>query len=198
MTKKISFALALIASTSAFAQETAPAAPVQTGGLLGKRYAQLGFSYTDVNHSRIDSYAAIASVNVPVVSNFDVSLSFTEAWAEAHSEIDGQALDLAGTYYLTQGDIKPFITGSLGYVFPDLGDELTWGGELGFEYAVNTKTALVLSGGYADNFKKNNEGAFSGTAALHYWFTDKIGAGAAATWLEEGHTSFAAGVSYRF
>ncbi|WP_404425482.1 hypothetical protein [Nibricoccus sp. IMCC34717] len=197
MTKKIILGLALLAGTVSYAQQQQPAAE-QTYGLLGQRYAQVGFAYTDVNHSQVDAFGTGLVVNAPVSSNVDVSLAYSYQWVEAHSEIDGQSLDLAGTYYLTEGQFKPFGTLSLGYVWPDLGDELTWGAVAGFEYVVNKQVSFQVAGGYDDNFKKHNQGEWKGIVSANFWVTPQVAVSPSVALLEGGSTATAIAVAFKF
>lgn len=196
MTKKIILGLALVAGSVSYAQNAA--ATEEVYGLLGQRYAQAGFAAFDINHSSANVYAAGLVVNSPVTKNIDVSLAYTNAWVEGQSEVNGHALDLGATYFLTEGQFKPFGTVTLGYVWPDLGDELTWSGDAGVEYVFNKNFSAQLFGSYEDNFKKHNEGEFSGTVSANYWVNEKFGAGLATTLLEQGDLRYTATVAFKF
>jgi hypothetical protein len=199
MTKKIILGLAILAGTVSYAQQQqAQPAAEETYGLLGQRYAQVGFAYTNINNSQVDSYGTGLVVNAPVSSNIDVSLAYSYQWVESYSEIDGQTLDLAATYYVTEGQFKPFGTVSLGYNWPDIGDELTWGAVAGFEYVVNKQVSFQLAGAYDDNFKKHNEGQWSGIASANFWVTPQVAVSPSVALIEGGSVAGALAVAFKF
>ena len=207
MTKKIIAVIALLAAgaSGAFAQNSGTQVPnpadTEGSGLLGKRYAALGFVYQDINHSDIDIFGAGAAVNVPVTPNIDVSAVLTHSWVEAHSDINAEALEVSSTYYFKQGQFKPFGTVSLGYSWRDLGatsdDTGTWGVSGGVEYSLNATDSFDVSIGYDDDFN-SGAGVWDGTIAANHWFTKAIAVRFSASLIEEGHRQFALAGIWRF
>ncbi|MDX2185340.1 MAG: hypothetical protein SFV32_00265 [Opitutaceae bacterium] len=199
MTKKMILGLAILAGTVSYAQQPQqqPVAE-QTYGLLGQRYVQVGFAAVDVNHSSIDTYGAGVAINTPVAPNIDVSLAYAYQWVESDSDTNGQALDLGVTYYLTEGQFKPFGTVTLGYVWPDLGDELTWGAVAGFEYVASKQLSVQVAGAYEDNFKKHNDGDFSAIVSANYWVNEQFAVTPAVSLIERGHVGYALAATFRF
>lgn len=203
MTKKIILALAALAGAVSYAQQTttAPASVVTGPGLLGQRYVEAGFGFNDVKHSSVDAFATGVSINNPINNNIDINVGYSYQWVEGNSDVNGHALDLSGTYYITEGNLKPFGTVSVGYVWPDLGDELTWGAGAGFEYIFNSKLSGRVFGGYDDSFRNHSssiDGSFHGTAGLNYWVNNQWGVSGDLTWFERGNVGYALSAVFKF
>jgi hypothetical protein len=204
MTKKIIaiIALAAASATSAFAQNSGTQVPnpgaTEGSGLLGKRFAALGFVYSDIKKSSVDLFAGGAAVNLPINANIDVGLSATHAWVESRSDIDAQSLDASATYYFSQGVLKPFGTVTLGHSWFENDNAVTWGVSGGVEYAHDAKHSFDASVAYNDDFETGNNSQWSGTLGGNRWFTSAIAARFTVSLIEEGHVQYAIAGIFRF
>ena len=211
--------VALTVTGSMFAQNTTTASSNPTpdlgSGVLGHRYADLGFQYTDVNHTPWDVWALTSVINNPVTPNIDVSLDYTYSWLKGASANHDNAIDVNGTYYLNYGAFKPFASVSLGYEWTryayDYSDgediynvhsndnRATWGGRVGVEYQVTPQVSVTAQVQYSSDFKRQNDsGSWDGDVTGRYWFTKQVAVYASVAWLEYGDWGYGAGVSYKF
>lgn len=192
-------AASLIAG-SAFAQNAVETETV-TAGLLGKRYVDTGLGWVDINHSSVEGMSFGLDVNVPVNTNFDVSLGYGYSWLEGAVEI-GHRADVAVTGYITRGENKPFATLSTGYTWGNagngVGDYGVWGVEVGVERAVTEKLSSTLSAGYSDDYGQHRDSLWNVTLGGTYNITASVVAQAAVSYLERGSVGYVLGVAYRF
>jgi len=208
---------ALTVTGSVFAQTTTSAsnpAPDLGSGVLGHRYADVGFAYTDVNHSPWDVWGLTGVINNPVTPNFDVSLDYTYSWVKGWSANHDNSVDVNGIYYLNYGAFKPFAAASLGYEWtrysgyyvgedtfvPASSDNrATFSGRVGVEYQVTPQVSVQAQVQYSSDFKRNNNGeSWDGDVTGRYWFTKQVAVYATVAWLEYGDWGYGAGVSYKF
>lgn len=187
---------ALVAGTSAFAQQssTAPA----PSGLLGQRYASVAFSAVDLNRARNDQFGATAGVNLPLTSSLDLGLSYTHSWLESFSKIDNDTVFADLTTYFSSGAIKPFGSVALGYDWNNIDDGALWGVRAGFEYDVNSRFSTAVSAGYNDDFESGNNGQWDGAVRANYWVTRSIAAVATVSVIERGNVAYSLGATFRF
>jgi len=115
-------ALALGGSTFASAQSTDTAAPAATppapaGGLLGSRYTELGYNYTDLTGpGPRDANGLMAFFNQPLHSNLD--LNFGYDWARSsYTGIRNtrQDAEVGATAYAPLAWGKPFVLAAAGW-----------------------------------------------------------------------------------
>jgi len=216
--KLVGALLALTVTGSMFAQTTTSASnptPDLGAGVLGHRYADLGFQYTDVNHTPWDVWALTGMINNPVTKNIDVSLDYSYSWLKGWSANHDNAVDVNGIYYLDYGAFKPFAAVSLGYewtryssyynyneesyVSNSSDNRATFGGRIGVEYQVTPQISVTGQVEYASDFKRNNDStSWDGDVTGRYWFTKQIAVYATIAWLEYGDWGYGAGVSYKF
>jgi opacity protein-like surface antigen len=210
---------ALIVTGSMFAQTTTTSASNSASdlgsGVLGHRYADAGFQYTDVNHTPWDVWGLTGVVNNPVTPNIDVSLDYTYSWLKGWSANHDNAVDVNGIYYLNYGAFKPFAAASLGYEWtrtqrvwsngesaayvPESDNRATFGGRVGVEYQVTPQVSVQAQVQYSSDFKReNNSGSWDGDVTGRYWFTKQVAVYATVAWLEYGDWGYGAGVSYKF
>ncbi len=211
--------LALTVTGSAFAQSTTTsstlASPDLGAGVLGHRYADAGFQYTDVNHTPFDVWGLTGVINNPVTKNIDVSLDYTYSWVKGWSANHDNSVNVNGIYYLDYGAFKPFAAVSLGYEWTRYSytqyseesaynvqsndDRATWGGRVGVEYQVTPQVSVTAQVEYDSDFKRgNNNDSWDGDVTGRYWFTKQIAAYATVAWLEYGDWGYGAGVTYKF
>lgn len=206
---------ALTVTGSAFAQTTTTNRASDLGsGVLGHRYADVGFQYTDVNHTPWDVWGLTGVINNPVAPNIDVSLDYTYSWLKGWSANHDNAVDVNGIYYLDYGAFKPFAAASLGYewtrysayydgnesLVPSSSDNrATWGGRVGVEYQVTPQVSVQAQVQYSSDFKRgNNSDSWDTDVTGRYWLNKQIAVYATVAWLEYGDWGYGAGVSYKF
>lgn len=156
--------LLVIAATLALLlclQLQARAAPLE-GGLLGRRYAGLDFTYDHFTTSRIDKALGVAgALNLPVASNYDFGLSY--AYADA-SGTNYDALDKTLGLSLVVHEPTEYGRGyfgaTLGHSWHHLDTSLAggrdngafWGVRAGCEIPFGRHTALNAGLAYTDSF----------------------------------------------
>lgn len=201
--KKALLLLALAVTGSAIAQ-TAPVAQADVAadsGLLGKRYVFAGFGYLDVNHSTTDGFGIATAVNVPVSANLDVGIAYNHEWVENNSDINANILTGHATYYVVEGQFRPFVRGEFGHAWTDAvmgGDVWVWRADVGTEYLVNDKLSLSASAGYSDSFESGDNHVWSGSVELSYWITPTIAIGGEFGLIEGGNHLYGVGAVFVF
>ena len=193
------FAASLL-SVAALAQSTTVETETVTSGLLGKRYVAAGFGWSDINHSTVEGMGAALNLNVPVHTNFDVTLGYGYSWLEGVVGV-GHSAKAALTGYITRGAFKPFASVSTGYEWLENrfdSDHGVWGADVGVECELSRKFAIVASVGYDDDFRNHGEGLWDVTLGGTYNFTDKLVGTAAVAYIEYGTISYNVGVAFRF
>ena len=193
------FAASLL-SVAAFAQSATVETETVTAGLLGKRYVGASFGWLDINHSSVEGMAAGMDLNVPVHSNFDVSLNYGYSWLEGVVGA-GHTLDAAVTGYISRGEYKPFVSLSTGYAWTEKrfgSDHGIWGAKAGVERAVNDKISCTVSVGYDDDFRNHGEGLWDATIGATYNITSALVGRADVSYIEYGSIGYSAGLALRF
>lgn len=203
MNKNIIAALfALAAAAGLHAQQTqAPAATTtESAGLLGKRWVTTEFNYYAINHSHKDVYGLGTTFNSPVTTGLDAHASYEYTWTAGTPRNHLTQADVGFTAYLDRGVFRPFVTGNLGYIWPQSDDRFVWDGAVGVEYALCSKAFATAAIGYSDDFRRNNgdEGSFAGRLGLGYWVTRDIAVTASVTQEEQGSRGFTVGAAWRF
>lgn len=199
--KLISVFAAVVTASAVYAQQApaAPAATQETSGVLGKRVAALGFSYTNIRHSSVDAYAVGTNVNMPATANLDFSASFGHSWVEGNGKNNSENLSLSSVAYTSIAGVKPFASATLGYIWPKyVSSRFTWGGDVGVEIPVCCCTSVTVSGGYQDTFKKGNVGTWGSTVGVNNWITKEILAQASVSLFEKGNVGYQVSFGYRF
>lgn len=181
-----------------FAQTTT--STTTAASLLGVQYVEATFGYTDIKNVDRGIYSAGANVNFPINANLDLGVSYSHDWLENNDSFYQNVLGASATAYLTEGNLRPFVGGALGYVWEGSGDDNygVWAAGAGVEYSINASTAVRLSGTYSDSFEGNDDGAFSGSVGINHWFTSTISGTFDVTYLEGGNIAYTAGVLFKF
>lgn len=177
--KKSALALAaLVAAGIINAQSNAAAKPA---GALGIRYADVSFNLQDYRNFGDHGYGLSAAVNLPVLSNLDVNLSYGHSWLNSSFDLKGDVLGAAATYFTTVGNAKPFVGLGLGYEWDRLSslgttvrdDYGIWGAAVGFEVPVSVVT-VTPSITYVDGFKSSVDYSLTYAVEGSYWFTKTV------------------------
>jgi len=196
--KLVAVLAASLLSVAAFAQNATVGTETAAAGLLGKRYVETGFSWTDINRSSVEAMSTGLDINVPVSANFDVSIGYGYSWLEG-AECLGHTANAAVTGYITRGDSKPFARLNVGYDWAKYdSDHGFWGARVGIERAVNAKVSSTFSVGYGDDFGQHRVGAWDVAIGATYDLTSKIVLSAEVAYIECGSIGYSAGVAYRF
>jgi len=199
--KKLVCALAAVAAGVSVYAQTAPANPADqtnSSGLLGHRYAEYSFGFVDINKTSTDAFAAGLAINLPVAPSFDVTLDYTYAWREGHSNIHSNDLSATGIYYFNAGKVKPFGGLSLGYDWNRGDDAANWGAVAGVEYELTPQVVLTGSVGYEDDFRSGDNSTWDGTVRANYWFTHDVSVYGAFSLIEGGNLGYAVGLTLKF
>lgn len=115
-------ALALGAAASASAQSANVAVPdtadaTTAGGLLGSRYTQIEYNYTDLNGTGPNhAHGFGLTYNQSLTSNLDLSVAYD--WARAKyfgARATGQVAEVGATAYTTVQWGRPFATAAIGW-----------------------------------------------------------------------------------
>lgn len=200
LTQKIlgvaSLGLALVSAS--FAQQ----ATSNSASILGVQYVEVGFGYLDINHSATDAFALGADVNVPLTANLDLNVGYSYEWIENNNSLYGNVVSAGLTAYLTEGALRPFVTGGLGYVWDSSaagGDEYAvWDVGVGAEYSFNSTTSVAVAASYADDFESGDNHSIAGLVQANHWFTSSIAGTVGVSWLEHGHIGYGVSAIFKF
>jgi hypothetical protein len=111
LTKKMILAAGLFAAGVSFAQTS-----TTSGGLLGQRYAELGFGVQDIKHVSPNSYSLSAGANTAVVANqLDAGASYDYSWIGGAFRGHANTISGYATAYSALAGVKPFVSAALGY-----------------------------------------------------------------------------------
>ena len=175
LTKKILFALGLLAASASYAQ-TAPASS-SSNGLLGQRYVDVSLGVQDLKDFPDNFYAAGASVNLPAVpSLLDVGASYSYSWLRGTFRGHANTVGVYGTAYTLLGSAKPFLTAGVGYQWANTrfgsDSQGLWGLGAGIEIPAGAFT-ITPRVSYADDFEDGFESTqqWSYGAEGNYWFS---------------------------
>ncbi|HQF38108.1 MAG TPA: hypothetical protein PK322_03225, partial [Opitutaceae bacterium] len=193
------FAASLL-SVAALAQSTTVETETVTAGLLGKRYVAAGFGWTDIHNSSVEGMGAGLSLNVPVHTNFDVSLGYGYSWLEGVIGVAHTA-GTTVTGYITRGQDKYFASAGIGYAWCENlwdKDHGIWDASVGVERAVTDKLSLTTSVSYGDDFGQHRDSQWDVSLGATYNFTAKLVGTAEVSYIERGSIGYYTGVAYRF
>lgn len=177
LTKKITFALGLLATGVSYAQSSAPTTTSTGHGLLGHRYTELVFGVDDVKHISTHGYSVGASANNPIVpGKVDAGAGYTYSWIGGALKGHANTLTTYATAYAPLSGVKPFASAALGYQWTSLkfgqGDEQAiWGAAIGVEIPAGIVT-LTPRLTYQDDFEGTPRSSQAWTASVeaNYWF----------------------------
>jgi hypothetical protein len=203
MKKNIIAALFVLAAAAGLhaQQIQAPASTTtESVGLIGKQWINSEFSYYAISHSHKDVYGLASTYNAPVTAGLDAHASYQYDWTAGTPRNHLTQANVGFTAYLDQGVYKPFVTGNLGYIWPQSEDRFVWDGAVGIELALCSKAFAVASVGYSDDFRRHNgdQGSFEGKVGAGYWVTKTVAVTATVSQQEEGSHGFTVGAAWRF
>lgn len=184
--------------SASFAQQSTS----NSASLLGVQYVEVGFGYLDINNSATDAFALGADVNVPLTANLDLNVGYGYGWAENNGSLYANSVSADLVAYLTEGALRPFVTGGLGYVWESNslgGDEYaTWDVGVGAEYSFNDTTSVAALVSYDDDFESGDNHSISGTVQANHWFTSTLAGTIGVSWLEYGDIGYAVSAIFKF
>jgi len=197
--KTLISAVVLIAASTGFAQSSNTCSWFPKGedgpGVIGKRYADVGFDVEDVQHTSHNAYQTSIGANIPVTQCIDISGGYSYSWFDYKPQHNtdhaiGGSIKL---YKTIEDGVKPFISAGLGYSWFDekldnpwyfnsnrknhhSQDKATWRGSVGAEFPYKW-ISVTPTISYDDDF----EGTTKSSQAFVYgvrtdsWITPKIG-----------------------
>jgi hypothetical protein len=178
LTKKMILALGLVWVGAVNAQ-TAATSGSSGSGLLGQRYAELGFGVHDLKFSSHHLYGAALAANVPVVpALLDANVSWEHDWM--HGRFGGEGDVFAGTVtaYAPLRGVKPFLGGGLGWQTSGFGSDPhgLWGVSGGVEIAAGDFTVTPRVS-YVDDFEETRISTQQWSWAVegNYWIGGRTG-----------------------
>ncbi len=200
--------LGLAASAAAQSTNTAgqPEPAVDTGrGLLGQRYFDLGYRYTDVHDSPMDLQALRLDYNQPLAPGFDVNLGYTGARS---SEVEGlrqtqQSVDFNAVGYMSgYGYGRPYLSAGAGWLWVrtggDKANSFLYQFETGVEWSATKALSLTPFVKYIDapSIHLNNHWNYGLKA--NYWLNDRWGVNAVVALDNKVDASYGVGLALRF
>jgi hypothetical protein len=184
LTKKMILALGLLAAASAGVAQTA--VTTTTNGVLGQQFAEVNFSFVEIDSISDYTYVPGLRVNVPVIAS-QLDVGGTYNYAKIRGPIKGHtnAFGVYATGYMPLENVKPFVSANLGYAWTSLpanaGDKgSNWAVNVGVEIPVGDFT-ITPSIGYGNEFDNSfNEGdTWTYRVEGNYWFSPRTAAYAA-------------------
>lgn len=174
LTKKISFALGLLAAASAMnAQNAAIDTPV---GVLGQRYVDLSFGAQDIDDFSKNVYNTSLEANLPVSPSLDLGVGYSYGWFRGTPRGHVNTLSASGTFYAPLGGVKPFLSAAIGHQwsrFAGFRDNAgVWGAAVGVEIPFGT-LALTPRIAYSDDFEGGSSNDFTYEVEAHYWVSQR-------------------------
>ncbi|MFT3782230.1 MAG: outer membrane beta-barrel protein [Nibricoccus sp.] len=175
-------------------------------GLLGKRYAGLGFFSEDVRSSNIDNGDGVELyANVPVCNSLDAGLKTSyekfSAYKLSDRRISGFAIG-----YVDMDWIKPFAEASVtstaqSSTVRDIkykNNETLWAVGIGLEIPVARSTAVTCSATRNEYFNSDFDTYWTYKVGVSTWFTPKFGGSAAVSIWDGESTTYSLGLNVRF
>lgn len=225
--KTILALLTVLLGTPLLFAQAIPVAPSGSDGLLGQRFAELGYSYLDFRGDLppaiADSHVDLGhlSGNVPLAPGFDAGLNYGYAREETsggsfRSDIYTHSLAASATLYTVTGTTKPFLNVAVGHAWSRISTRVAgfpgstqhesswyWSAGIGAEIALG-QFAVTPRISYTDGFESQSSGSWRYGVELHHWFSRTIGGYADVTY-SPGESDFApeawtysVGLRYRF
>lgn len=175
LTKKMILTAGLFAAGVSFAQTS-----TNSGGLLGQRYAELGFGVQDIKHISPKGYSLSASANTPVVANqLDAGASYDYSWIGGAFRGHANTIGGYATAYKALAGVKPFVSAALGYQWTNVrfvgsDDQALWGLAAGVEIPAGLVT-ITPRIAYADDFEssRNSSQALTYSVEASHWYNAK-------------------------
>jgi hypothetical protein len=202
-------ALALAIASSSFAQtESAPVAT--SAGLLGQRYVAVsGLTEDFRNAGGLDNaFGGAIGVNLPLTANLDLGFGYGyERLSDGGIKFREQLISASVTPYVNVAqNLKLFANAAVSYAWAketvlgvtDKDNEGFWLLGVGAELSLGARTALMGQVAYDDTFDGHGEGAWAFSVGVNHWFTQKVGATAGVTFVEDDAIVYQLGVAFRF
>lgn len=163
-------------------------------GVIGKRYAEVGFRLQDYQQYSDNSTAFGTAANVPLTKNIDVGMSYSYSTLDYSPKgyspdvaIDSKSHNIGASallYTTIEKNIKPFIALDLGTSFNKTSflntnhdsNSQWWAVSAGAEFPFKWASAITgLS--YNDDFKRSGFSGQSWTikTEINTWITPKVG-----------------------
>jgi len=179
---------------------------VETGrGLLGQRYASLGYSYNDLHDSSTDLQALRFEINQPLTRGFDLNLGYTGARTSAFDGIrqTQQSLDANVVAYMSgYGHGRPYLSAGGGWLWLKTGgakdNSFLYQFEAGVEWPATRALSVTPFVRYLDapSVAVANHWAYGVKA--NYWLTSRWGLNAVVALDNKVDVTYGAGLSFRF
>jgi hypothetical protein len=166
-------AAAALFTSAAFAQSSG------SPGLLGQRYAEVGFGIHNLNFASDHEYSAGLGANLPVVpSLLDVGLSYSHDWMHGPFRGHADIFSATPTVYRALNGVKPFAGLGLGWQTTGFGTDAhgLWGATAGVEFAAGDFTFTPRLN-YVDDFEVSSASSqqWGWSVEGNYWVTRSTG-----------------------
>ncbi len=170
-----------------------------SAGRIGKQYVETRANLTKRNHDRPTSISYGLEYNQPISANFDASAFYSYSYFQDFRFSYLNTLGAAATYYKSCGQLKPYVTASLGHHWSSLEDAV-WGvnARFGVEYTPAENLVIQTSAGAGRILKSGNDTVFSGDASATYWLFPHVGLHTRLDWFEYGLFNSTCGIVARY
>lgn len=204
--KKTSLALGLIAAAGVSYAQNA----TTSNGLLGQRFAEIGYVASDLDSTADYGHDASVSVNLPLTTALDVGAGYTYSWLTGGPSLHGSTLFGYANAYTALDGAKPFVGAALGYTWASLpfglsDDDWIWNVSAGIEIPVGAFT-IIPKITYADDFNGkigNSDDVWTYSVQANYWLNAKTSVFGEVARVDVHRSSsdawtFGAGVRFKF
>ena len=196
-------AAALVFCAAPLSAQDAGVSAEAASSLLGKRYVGASFGYQDVNHSDRGLFGGAIGLNLPVASSLDVGVGASHSWLEGNNSFHAEEVFASATYYIEQGPLRPFISGTFGHAelsAPGSRDDdfAFYGIDAGAEYQLSDTLSVTGSVGYGDNFESGDWSTWSASVQLNYWLRSDLTVGGGVALIEQGDLMYRVGAAWVF
>jgi|GEM_PF-2061573 len=219
--------VALAAVSTCFAQTSNSCSWFPTGedgpGVIGKRYADVGFGVQDNSHDSKNTYGVGIGANIPLIKGLDFDAGYSYD-SYRHSPVKEHWNDISTgikLYNTVENGVKPFISAGLGYSWLNekLDDDwyfistgknsrsqgkATWGASVGAEFPFQW-ISVTPTISYHDDFERtaNSDQAWAYGVHANSWITRKVGVSLGVSYVAWQHSSnqawdYSTGVCVRF
>jgi opacity protein-like surface antigen len=176
-----------------------------THGVLGQNVANLGFSYVDIDDSKIDAAAFNLTVNQALRTGVDTLFEFN--WLRSEDtglgRITEQKVNFGGRAYTNYRGFKPFVDGGLGWVWlkAPLGfsdNSFFVFASVGAEFQATPELTITPSVRYWYATKNSVGDTWDFGVKANYWASEKFAVTGKISMDDDQTVEYGLGFSYRY
>lgn len=189
---------------AASAPATTTLSPV-THGVLGQNVANLGFSYVDIDDSKVDATAFNLTLNQALRTGVDTVFEYNYLRSEntGLGRITEQKVNFGGRAYTNYNGFKPFVDGGIGWAWlkAPLGlseNSFLVFASVGAEFQATPELTITPSVRYWYATKKSVDDTWDFGVKANYWLSEKIALTGKVSMDDDQNIEYGIGFSYRY